>query len=136
MVDESLKAKIAAKIESGDFGPEDLPDFMGLFCAVCNESEDVQEEAEGVNLKYQFLLEGGEQFWLQVSGGKFSAGKGTIAGPDNTLRAKTGDAAQILIGEKDATGAYQSGALKIEGELPNAVKLRSFIEMVRDEIEG
>jgi putative sterol carrier protein len=135
MVNEDLKKKMAGKIEEGDFGPEDLPDYMKLFCEICNESDDVQEEAEGVNLKFQFVLAGGDPFWLQIAGGKFTGAAGTIANPDNTLSASLKDGAMILTGAKDATGAYQSGALKVEGELPNAVKLRTFIEIVRDEIE-
>jgi len=135
MVDENLKKKMAEKIDEGEFGPEDLPEFMKLFCEIGNESEDVQEEADGVNLKYQFLLEGGQPFWLQIKDGKFTGGEGTIEKPDNVLRATANDGAMILTGNKDATGAYQSGALKVEGELPNAVKLRTFIEIVRDEVE-
>jgi putative sterol carrier protein len=136
MANKELKTKLTAKIEDGDLGPDDLPEYLSLFCEICNESEDVQEEAEGVNIKFQFLLEGGAPFWLQIADGKFSQGSGTIEGPDNTLRASSGDGTMILIGDKDATGAYQSGALKVEGHLPNAVKLRTFIEIVREEIEG
>ena len=58
-----------------------------------------------------------------------------IENPDNVLKANAENATQIFIGDKDATAAYMSGALKIEGKLPNAVKLRTIIEIVREELE-
>jgi hypothetical protein len=136
MTDKALKAKIVAKIDEGEFTYADLPDFLTLFCQIANDSDDVQDEASGVNLRYQIILAGGEPFWLEISSGDFSWGKGACDEPTNTLRATANDAAMIFIGEKDATGAYQSGALKVEGALPNAVKLRTFIEIVREEIDG
>ena len=136
MVDKALKEKLAAKIDEGDFGPADLPEFLTLFCQIGNESDDVQEEVEGFTKTYQFDLEGGEAFWLTVEDGKFTGGAGQAAKADITLRTTAATGAKIFTGEKDATSAYQSGALKIEGQLPDAVKLRALIEIVREEIEG
>ncbi len=136
MTDKALKAKMVAKIDEGEFTYADLPEFLTLFCQIANDSDDVQDEASGAKLRYQIVLAGGDPFWIEISGGDFTWGKGSIDDPVNTLRATANDAAMIFIGEKDATGAYQSGALKVEGPLPNAVKLRTFIEIVREEIDG
>jgi putative sterol carrier protein len=102
---------------------------------VCNASDDVQDEVKGFVKTYQFILEGGGAFWLKIEGGKFTGGQGDAEKADVILRTAAATGAKIFTGEKDATSAYQSGALKVEGPLPDAVKLRTLIGLVREEIE-
>ena len=45
------------------------------------------------------------------------------------------DGLSVFAGDMDAKAAYMSGALKVEGELPDAVKMQTLIEIVGEEIE-
>ncbi len=137
MADAELRKKMAEKIEEGEFEVADLPEFMGLFCAISNESDDIQDEVEGWSRKFQITpTDGAEAIWLVVDDGKFSTGTGSTDGADVTLKATGKNTAAILIGDKDATAAYMSGELAIEGAKPDAIRLRAVIEIVREEIEG
>ncbi len=123
------------KIEEDEFAAADLPEFFGLFCEICNESEDAQDEVEDWDRRVLLNLEGLGHYWLTVVGKRFEYGEGSLDNPDTTLVA-TGDlAADLFIGKKDATAAYTAGSLKVEGALPDAVMLRGLIEIVREEIE-
>jgi len=140
MANEELKAKMFDKIEEGEFEVADMADYMTLFCEIANESADVQEEVEDWDRNFRVILDGGTDFWLQIDGGIFewtpeNGSNPASAAPLITLKSSAADAAAIFTGERDATAAYMSGVLKIEGELTDAVKLRSIIEIIREEIE-
>jgi putative sterol carrier protein len=135
MVDEELKEKVMGKIDDGSFGPDDLEDYMTLFLNVANESEDIQEEVSGWDRLFAFRLTGGDNFWLKVADGKFESAKGDIDNQDIILECTADTAAGIFTGEVDATSAYMSGDLKVNGPLPDAVKFRTITELVREELE-
>jgi putative sterol carrier protein len=136
MINHPLKVRMVEKVDEGDFRAADLPDYLTLFCQICNASEDVQEEVEGWDRTIQFRLQDAPGYWLKVAQGQFAYGTGPIEGPDTVLIAEDELAASLLTGEKDAAAAYQSGTLKVQGALPDALKLRSVIEIVREELEG
>lgn len=135
MVDQKTKTDMLEKIEEGEFKAKDLPAFLSLFCGICNESEDAQEEVSGWNKTLLLNLEDGDDIWIKVDNGHFECGQNKPENTDTTLTAPAEAAAQILIGEKDATAAYMAQVLRVEGELPDAVKLKNLIEIVREELE-
>jgi putative sterol carrier protein len=135
MVDKSIKEKLMAKINDNSFGPADLLEYLGVFVDVANESDDIREEADGWDRVLQFKINGIEDFYLTVSDGTFNITKGSTPNPDVTLTMGDKTAAGIFTGEVDATSAYMSGDLKVQGPLPDAVKFRTITEMVREEIE-
>jgi putative sterol carrier protein len=134
-MDQNLRKALAAKIDEGEFGVADIADYLALFAEVGNENDDVKEEVEGWDRTVVLALAEGDAYWMKVAGGTFSCGKGAVEGAELTLRAKGATIAAILCGEKDATMAYTTGQLKIDGRLPDAVKMRSLIGLVREEIE-
>jgi len=134
-LNDELKQGIAKKISEGEFSAADLPDFLTVLCDICNESEDVQGEVEGWNAKLQLDITDGDRFWLTVEDGKFSCGKGDVETPDTTLRTSGVVAARVFAGEKDATSAYMDGSLKIDGKLPDALKLRGIIGTVLEKLQ-
>jgi putative sterol carrier protein len=136
MLNEELKQRLARKISEGEFTATDLPDFLTVFCEVCNESEDVQSEVKAWNAKLQFDITDGDKFWLTVANGNFTCGSGDIEAPDTTLRTSGDVAARVFSGDKDATAAYMEGSLKIDGKLPEALKLRGIIGIVLDKLQG
>ncbi len=135
MVDKALKEKLAAKVDEGSLTPPDIPDYMNLFVQICNENEEVQEEVEGWDRKFQFSIDGSDNLWMKIAAGKFSTAGGDIAEPDVTLEFDSDTAVGIFSGEIDATQAYMNNELKVIGPLPDAVKFRTLTELVRDELE-
>lgn len=135
MVDKALKEKLMVKIDDGTFGPADLLEYLTIFVDVANESDDIHEEADGWDRILQFKINGIDDFFMSVMKGKFCVTKGTNPNPDVTLTMVDNTAAGIFTGELDATSAYMSGDLKVQGPLPDAVKFRTITEMVREEIE-
>ena len=130
MINQEIKEALNDKIQDGDFAAEDIPAYIGLFCDMGNEIEDLQEEVEDWDRKIQFALEGLGNFWVQIEAGNFTHGDGVIEDPDLTLNMTAEDAAQVFSGDKDAKAAYMSGALKVDGELPDAVRVQTLVEIV------
>ena len=79
MVDEALKEKLAEKVDEGSLTPADIPDYMNLFVQICNENEEVQEEVEGWDRTFQFSIEGSDNLWMKIAGGKFETAGGDTA---------------------------------------------------------
>ena len=136
MLNEELRQRLAKKISEGEFTSADLPDFLTVFCEVCNESEEVQSEVEAWNAKLQLDITDGDKFWLTIANGNFTCGTGDIEAPDTTLRTSGDVAARVFTGEKDATSAYMDGSLKIGGNQREALKLRGVIGIVLDKLQG
>ena len=135
-MNEELKQSLAKKISDGEFTASDLPDFLTLFCEMCNESEDIQSEAKGWNTKLQIDITDGDKFWLTMADGNFTSGSGEVETPDTTLRTSADVAARVFTGDKDATAAYMEGSLKIDGKTTDALKLRAIIGNVLDQLQG
>jgi putative sterol carrier protein len=135
LVDKALKQKLMSKIDDGSFAPSDLLEYLVVFVEVANSSDDIHEEAESWDRVLQFKVNGIEDFYMTVSDGIFSVTKGLNPNPDVTLIMVDITACGIFTGEIDATTAYMSGDLKVQGPLPDAVKFRTITEMVREEIE-
>ena len=129
------KEELLSKIEDGEFSIEDLPEFLEVFQEICDGSEDVEEEVEDWNKKFQITISDSDDFWFEVLDSKFTYAMGTIDEPDVTLEMNGDTAAGVFTGEIDATSAYMSGDLKIIGPLPDAVKFRTLTELVREEME-
>jgi len=136
MLSEDLRQRLSKKISEGEFTAADLPDFFTVFCEICNQSEDVQSEAEGWTANLQFDITDGEKFWLKVTNGSFAGGGGEVEAPDTTLRTSGEVAARVFTGEKDATAAYMEGSLKVDGKLNEALKLRTVIGIVLEKLQG
>jgi putative sterol carrier protein len=136
ILNEELRQRLVKKISDGEFTASDLPDFLTVFCEMCNESEDVQSEAKAWNAKLQLDITDGDKFWLTVADGNFTCGSGEVEMPDTTLRTSGEVAARVFTGEKDATSAYMEGALKIDGKVGDALKLRGIIGNVLDTLQG
>ncbi len=135
MVDTDLKATIHEKIENGELGPADIPAYLRLFCQIGSATDDIQDEVSGWNRRIQFKLDGPENVWIAVDAGKFTDGAGELENPDLILTISAVNAARMFAGEKDAKAAYMTGALKIDGKIPDALKLQTVLGIVNEEIE-
>ncbi len=134
-MEAATKLDMRAKFAEGEFGVPDIPAYLALFCAIANETSDVQDEVDGWDRIIQFDLAGGEPVWMRVEGGRFAAGPGQAENPDLVLHLAADEAARMFCGEKDAKASYQTGALQIDGAIPDALRLQSVLGIVNEEIE-
>jgi putative sterol carrier protein len=135
MIDQELKETINQKIQGGEFEVTDIPGYFTLFAQIGNETEDGQDEIEDWNRRIHFVMAGLGTYWISVENGRFSTGKGTLEDPNLVLTLDAAQAALIFAGKKDAVAAFMSGALTVQGDLPDALKLQTLIEIVAEEIE-
>ena len=134
-MNEELKESLNEKIQEGEFDVADIPNYLDLFAQMGNEVEDLQEEVEDWNRHIVFKLDGLGAFWMSIENGRFSNGTGAKEDANLTLIMPAQEAAMVFAGDKDAKAAYMSGSLKIEGDLPDAIKIQTLIEIVGEEIE-
>ena len=134
-MNQQLKDTLNTKIQDGEFDVADIPAYLTLFVEMGNEVEDLQDEVEDWSRRIVFDLEGLGKYWLVVEDGVFSGGEGGLDDANLTLSMSALDAAMVFAGDKDAKAAYMSGALKVDGDLPDAVKIQTLIEIVAEEIE-
>ena len=135
MINQDVKEALNEKIEEGEFDVADIPAYLALFCEMGNEVEELQEEVEGWERRINFVLDGANSHWIIIEDGRFTTGEGTLDDANLVLNLDAVNAAQVFAGDMDAKAAYMSGALKVEGELPDAVKMQTLIEIVGEEIE-
>ncbi|MCX6001744.1 MAG: M24 family metallopeptidase [Chloroflexi bacterium] len=134
-IDEGLKQRMLERVEGGTFKLDDLQDFLTLFIQVANNIDETRDEVQGFNRKFQFRLSGCPDIWLNIQGGSFEMGGGDIQAPDITLDMSAELAVGVFTGQVDATMAYMNGDLKVDGNLPDAIKFRTLVDMVREELD-
>ena len=135
MINQELKEAIDRKIQNNEFDVADLPAYFTLFCQLANEIEEIQEEVAGWNQRILLDLAGLGPYQILVEDGRFTVTPGSIEEPDLIFIMTAADAVGIFSGEKDAESAFVSGTLKVTGDLFDAMKLQTLIEIVADEIE-
>jgi putative sterol carrier protein len=109
---------------------------FNVLCEVANKSDEIQDEVEGWDRNLRFDIIDGPKITLMVQGGKFEIMDGGQGTPDATLSMNSDVAVGVLSGETDATSAYMAGDLKIQGPLPDAIKFRTLIELMREALEN
>jgi len=134
-IDEGLKQRMLEKVEGGTFGLRDLQDFLTLFTQVANSCDETRDEVRGFNRRFQFRLSNYPDIWLSIQGGSFEMGEGGIDSPDIILEMDAKLGAGVFTGQVDATVAYMNGELKVDGSLPDAIKFRTLVDMVREELD-
>jgi len=134
-IDEGLKQRMLEKIEGGTFGLKEFQNFLTLFTQVANSIDETKDEVRGFNRRFQFRLLNYPDFWLSIQGGSFEMGEGDIDAPDIILEMHAQMATGVFTGQVDATVAYMNGELKVDGSLPDAIKFRTLVDMVREELD-
>ena len=134
-MDEALLNTIREKLLEETFTAGDIPEYLQLFCEIGNAEEDMQEEVEGWNKTMQVVVTDQCEYYIQISDGTFTLNEGKADAADFTLTMKPDDAARILTGQKDPKLAYFTGALKIDGNINDAIRIESMIEIILDELE-
>jgi len=83
------------------------------------------DRARGQHLRYQFDFSNpqGGKWWIQISDGSYTMGKGTIDRPDVTLSCTGSDWVQLSNGTLGGFQAFFTGRLKIVGNQFTAHRL-------------
>ena len=109
------------KIDEGRLTSADIPTYLRYMVGLCNTSDYIQEELEGVRRLFQFIItrRDDSKFWLKLSNGAFGTDEGVAIGPDVTLEIdnSAGRAVDIFTGKWDFDDAWRGGFLRLVGPL-------------------
>ncbi|MGH2625534.1 MAG: SCP2 sterol-binding domain-containing protein [Anaerolineales bacterium] len=83
------------------------------------------EKAQGVEavIQYRFTGDQAGEWVMTISGGACQVAPGTAPNPKLTITASAQDYVAIATGKLDAMSAFAAGKLKLQGDLPLAMKL-------------
>jgi putative sterol carrier protein len=98
------------------------------------ENEDVKEEVEDMDtILVQFeYTDVDYKYWVKVGEGEVEYAEGVAEDPSVTMKASGATWAGMGSGEIDATSAYMSGDLVIEGNLQDAIAYGEINGLVGD----
>lgn len=92
-----------------------------------NKSEAFKQAAAGKSVKAQNVVttpEGETKYWFSLQDGQAKVEMGEIADAEATLTSDYDSAVALTKGELNATSAYMSGKLKIQGDLMKLMGLQ------------
>ncbi|MBN1802046.1 MAG: SCP2 sterol-binding domain-containing protein [Candidatus Lokiarchaeota archaeon] len=146
MVDQDLIAKLKVwrqnPLKPESINREVARDFIStvftVFKQLSEEDEDLQELAEDTSLCMQIVLkfkDGDMKFWISAPSNKFEFGEGEGSDVTVTMSAMAEKMVLILSGELEATSAYMSGDLSIDGNLQDAMTFGEMSSISADLID-
>ncbi len=93
--------------------------------------ERIGDEIRSWSRVFQFVLDDGTEFYVEISGGELKIVEGRHPSPVATLQTDRETLEKILRGELDAMAAFMRGKLRITGNVIETVKLRRIVEAAR-----
>ena len=123
MVDENLIKEIKAIREKGQNQPSDALKIFEFFKQLAAENEEFKEELEDIDtIVVQIAVTDIDyKFWIKLGEGTVDYGEGASDDATVTMKATQATFGGVTSGEIDATSAYMSGDLVIEGNLQDAI---------------
>ena len=137
-MDEAIIKELKEKMDAGAEAAtiEDIPKVWDFFTKVAEESEDLKEELEDMDIKVQMVISDKDaKYWLVASDGKLEWGEGETDDPSFTFTCNMATGAGMLFGEVDATSAYMAGDITVEGNLQDAMAFQEIIELAMEAFE-
>jgi putative sterol carrier protein len=92
------------------------------FVTQANKSAEAKGLMTGWDRVIQFIVTGGENFYLEIKGGQVSLTVGVHKSPNVTMKGPEEVMYKMLTGELDATKAYFAKQYTIEGSMGDAMK--------------
>lgn len=135
MVSEDLLQKLKAMSDGeGERKPSDVLLLCEALKQLATENEDIKEEVEDMDtILVQFeWIDVGYKYWVKLGEGEVDYGEGEAEDPSVTMKAVSTTWAGMGSGEIEATSAYMSGDLQIEGNLQDAIAYGEINGMVGD----
>ena len=134
MVDENLIKELKEMRASGAQKPSDSLKMYEFAKQVAEESEDLKEELEDVDIMAQLVVSDADyKYWVKMGDGTIAYGEGDAEDPSVTMSATGATWAGLGSGELDSTSAYMSGDLVIEGNLQDAIAYGEILGMAMEE---
>ena len=136
MVDKNLLIELKEKFEAGpaEAQIEDTLIVFEFFKQIVKENEEIKETLEGTeNLVQLYITDEDKWFWLKAVGPEIEYGEGIVEEPSFVFKTTMEQAAGVIFGEVDPTGAYMAGKITIEGNLQDAL---AFNDLIVDAIEA
>jgi len=123
MVDPNLIKELKEMREKGASKPSDALKLIEFIKQLAEESEDLKEELEDIDtMLIQFVVTDIDyKYWVKMGDGTVDYGEGEGNDPSATMSATGATWTGIGSGEIDATSAYMSGDLVIDGNLQDAI---------------
>jgi putative sterol carrier protein len=134
-LDQTLKDAILDKVDEGSLSLGDLKDYFTVFTQICNSTEDIQDEVEKFDRSFLFKIDGKPSARLIMKGCKFESDSAGSPEADIVLEMSGELAIGIFSGRIDPTAAYMSGELKVDGLINDAIRFRTILELVLEELE-
>ncbi|MFX1303137.1 MAG: SCP2 sterol-binding domain-containing protein [Promethearchaeota archaeon] len=133
MVSDDLLKKLKDIREGvGERQPSDALLLAEALKQLAVENEDIKEEVEDMDtIIAQFeYTDMDYKYWVKVGEGQVDYGEGVAEDASVTMKAAAATWAGMGSGEIDATSAYMSGDLQIEGNLQDAIAYGEVNNMV------
>ncbi len=137
MVSEETLKKLKELQEKGATEPRDALVLFNAYKEIAQEDEDIKEELEDLDIivVQNVYTDADFKYWVKLGEGKYDVGEGVADDATVTMSANTATWSGLGSGEMDATSAYMSGDLAIEGNLQDAIAYGEILEMFRDFLE-
>ncbi len=135
MVSDDLLQKLKALRDGeGERSPSDALVLCEALKQFAAENEDLKEEVEDMDtILVQFVWTDIDyKYWVKVGEGQVDYGEGETEDPSVIMKATSTTWGGLGAGEIDATSAYMSGDLQIDGQLQDAIAYGEINGMVGD----
>jgi putative sterol carrier protein len=104
-----------------------------------NSNEAWKRQAAGKTVKIQNVVstpDGERRYYLNLENGQSEVATGDLSDPEATLSSDYETAAAMSRNELNATAAYMSGKLKIQGDLMKLMQLQGLFNTLPQAIKG
>jgi len=105
-----------------------LDELKARFEEIFKKASQSLPELKGWNKVYQFVIEDGGKFYVEIKNGSLQIVEGEHSSPIATLQATTEIMKKILNGELDAMKAFMMRQLKITGNVLDTMNLKRLID--------
>jgi putative sterol carrier protein len=103
-----------------------------------NSSDSFKQQAGGKTVKLQQVITGDSEvkYYFKLQDGQADVGIGEIDDAEATLTSDYETSAQLSRAELNATAAYMSGKLKIQGDLMKLMQLQGMFNAMPEAVKG
>ncbi len=108
-------------------------DWAKAVTEAVNADDSFRQQATGKNVKLQYVVttpDGETKYYTELKDGQAQVGIGEIDDPEATLSADYDTSAALFRNELNATAAYMSGKLKIQGDLMKLMQLQGLVNTI------
>ena len=98
-----------------------------------NAHDAFKQQATGKSVKLQYVIttaDGEVKYYTELKDGQATVGIGEIDDPEATLSSDYDTSAALYRNELNATAAYMSGKLKIQGDLMKLMQLQGIVNTI------